>query len=151
MRILPCGSVPSATEIVAEQAEVSRLLLDSTVLIDALRGRAAAGQVAGLRRRGVEPWVCAISVEEIWRGLLPRDETPARRLVGALRLAPLGIAEAIRAGEWRREYARRGVTLHQADCLIASAAVGLGASLATGNVADFPMTELVVEHWPAGQ
>jgi len=129
---------------------VSRLLLDSTVLIDALRGRSAAAQVAGLRRQGVEPWVCAISVEEVWRGLLPDDEAPARRLFNALRVAPLGIAEGVRAGTWRREFARRGVTLHQADCLIAAAAVGIGASLATANASDYPMLELTVEHWPTG-
>jgi len=128
---------------------MSRLLLDSTVLIDALRGRPAAGDVAALRRRGVEPWVCAISVEEVWRGLLNSDEGPARRLLSALRLAPLGMTQAVQAGTWRREYARRGVTLHQADCLIAAAAVGIGANLATANIADFPMEQLVVEHWPA--
>lgn len=132
------------------RVELARLLLDSTALIDALRGRPAAERIAGLRRRGVEPWTSAISVEEIWRGLLPGEEGPARRLLGALRLAPLGTAEGIRAGTWRREHAGRGVTLHQADCLIAAAAVTIGASLATANVDDFPMPELVVEHWPTG-
>jgi predicted nucleic acid-binding protein len=129
---------------------MSRLLLDSTVLIDALRGRPAAQRLAGLRRVGTEPWVCAISVEEIWRGLRPREEPIARRLFTGLRLAPLGVGEGIRAGTWRRDYARRGVTLHQADCLIAAAAVGIGAQLATANVDDFPMSELRVEHWAAG-
>lgn len=94
--------------------------------------------------------MCAVSVEEIWRGLLPGDEPAARRLVTALRLARLGTAEGVQAGTWRREFARRGVTLHQADCLIAAAALGVGASLATANVADFPMDGLTVEHWPAG-
>ena len=127
---------------------MSRLLLDSTVLIDALRGRPAAERIRGLRRAGVEPWVCAISVEEIWRGLRPGEESTARRLIRALRLAPLGAAEGERAGRWRRSYAERGVTLHQADCLIASAAVGVAAALATANTADFPMPELELEHWP---
>ena len=127
-----------------------RLLLDSTVLIDALRGRPAAARVVGLRRRGVEPWVCAISVEEIWRGLRSNEEGSARRLFNALRLAPLGAAEGMLAGAWRRSFAARGVTLHQADCLIAASAAGIGASLATANVDDFPMVELVVEHWPVG-
>ncbi len=127
---------------------VARLLLDSTVLIDALRGRPATGRVASLRRAGVEPWVCAISVEEIWRGLRRREEAAASRLFRGLRLAPLGVTEGIRAGSWRRWHAERGVTLHQADCLIAAAAVNIGAALATANVADFPMDELVVEHWP---
>lgn len=129
---------------------MARLLLDSTVIIDALRGRPAADRVASLRRIGTEPWVCAISVEEIWRGVFPAEEPSVRRLFSGLRVAPLGLAEGIRAGGWRREFASRGVTLHQADCLIAAAAMSVGASVATANVADFPMPELTVEAWPAG-
>lgn len=129
---------------------MSRLLLDSTVLIDALRGRSAAERLRGLRRVGTEPWVCAISVEEIWRGLRSGEEPVARRLFNGLRLAPLGLAEGIRAGSWRREFASRGVTIHQADCLIAAAAAGIGAALATANVDDFPMPDISLEHWPAG-
>ncbi|MGI8806318.1 MAG: PIN domain-containing protein [Acidimicrobiales bacterium] len=129
---------------------MGRLLLDSTVLIDALRGTPVAARLAGLRRTGTEPWVCAISVEEIWRGLHEHEETAVRRLFAGLRVAPLGVAEGTRAGTWRRQFAKRGVTLHQADCLIAAAAAGVGAGLATANVADFPMAELVVEHWPSG-
>lgn len=94
--------------------------------------------------------MCAISVEEIWRGLRADEAPVARRLFNGLRLAPLGIAEGVRAGSWRRAFAARGTTLHQADCLIAAAATGVGASLATANIDDFPMDELVVEHWPVG-
>ncbi|WP_423920369.1 PIN domain-containing protein [Candidatus Poriferisodalis sp.] len=129
---------------------MSRLVLDSTVLIDALRGRPAADRLRGLRRHGIEPWVCAISIDEVWRGLHADEEPIARRLIGALRHAPIGAAEAERSGRWRRDFAQRGVTLHQADCLIAAAAVGAGASLATANLADFPMPELDLQHWPVG-
>ncbi len=129
---------------------MSRLLLDSTVLIDALRGTPVAARVAGLRRTGTEPWVCAISVEEIWRGLRPTEEQAVQRLFAGLRFAPLGVAEGVRAGTWRCDYAKRGVTLHQADCLVAAAAVGIGARLATANIEDFPMDGLYVEHWPTG-
>ena len=130
---------------------MARLLLDSTVLIDALRGRPAAARLAALRRTGTEPWACVVSVEEIWRGLRPGEETVARRLFKGLRLAPLGVAEGMRAGGWRRAFAKRGVTLHQADCLIAAAAAGVGAALATANVDNFPMTEVNVQHWPPGE
>ena len=65
-------------------------------------------------------------------------------------MAPLGRAEGERAGAWRREFAARGVTLSQADCLIAAAAVSVNATLATGNPRDFPMAEVDVDHWPAG-
>lgn len=128
---------------------MARILLDSTVLIDALRGRPAAARVAALRRAGTEPWVCAISVEEIWRGLHHSEEPAARRLFHGLRMAPLGAAEGMQAGRWRREFAQQGITLHQADCLVAAAAHGVGAALATANVDDFPMADVVVEHWPS--
>lgn len=129
---------------------MARLLLDTTVLIDALRGRPAAAHIKRIRRTGTEFWVCAISVEEIWRGLLPGEELPARRLFNGLRLAPLGVPEGRQAGSWRRSFASNGVTLHQADCLIAAAAAGVGAGLATANVDDFPMPEIEVQHWPVG-
>lgn len=66
-------------------------------------------------------------------------------------MAPLGRAAGWRAGEWRRSFAGRGVTLAQADCLIAAAALESRARLATGNPKHFPMTELKVEHWPADE
>ena len=129
---------------------MARLMLDSTVLIDALRGRPAAKRLAALRRTGTEPWACVISVEEIWRGMLPGEEHGARRRFSGLRIAPLGVAEGMRAGSWRRAFAGDGITLHQADCLIAAAAVRIGATLATANVDDFPMTELSLMPWPVG-
>ena len=118
------------------------------MLIDALRGKPAAPKLLSLRRQGVELWVSVISVEEIWRGLRPGEESATRQLFHALRLAPLGRSEGIQAGTWRREFGERGVTLHQADCMIAAAAEGIGATLATANVADFPMPEVRVEYWP---
>lgn len=130
---------------------MARVLLDSTVLIDVLRGRPAADRLRGMRRQGDEPWTCAISIEEIWRGLLAGEEPAAQRLVRGLRCAPLGLAAGARAGRWRREFARRGVTLYQADCLIAAASSLIEARLATGNPSDFPMDEVTVEHWPVGR
>lgn len=129
---------------------MARLLLDSTVLIDVLRGRPAAQHVQDLRRKGIEPWVCVISVEEIWRGTFPAEEAAVARLFRGVRLARLANAEGERAGRWRRQFAERGVTLHQADCLIAAACVGISADLATGNPDDFPMPEVTVRHWPPG-
>jgi predicted nucleic acid-binding protein len=129
---------------------VAELLLDTTVLIDALRGREAAERLRGLRGEGPPPYICAINVEEVWRGARPNEEEAVRRLLGALRIAPLGRAEGEWAGRWRSAFATRGTTLGQADCLIAAAALGVGARLATGNPRDFPMAELEVDHWPVG-
>jgi predicted nucleic acid-binding protein len=121
------------------------------VLIDALRGRRAADRIRDLRAGGERPFVSAVNVEEIWRGAQAAEESAIRRLLGGLRIAPLGLEEGERAGSWRRMFAAQGVTLDQSDCLIAAAAVGVGARLATGNPDDFPMREPEVEYWPVGE
>lgn len=126
------------------------LLLDTTVLIDAVRGLDAADRLREVRSSSPAPFTCAINVEELWRGARRNEEATIRRLLHGLRIAPLGEAEGEMAGTWRRDFAARGVTLGQPDCLIAAAAVSVGAHLATGNPRDFPMRELVVEDWPAG-
>jgi predicted nucleic acid-binding protein len=131
---------------------VAAVLLDTTVLIDLLRGRAGArNRLHALRLDGDEAWACAINIEEIARGLRAEERESASALLDGLRIAPLGREEGWRAGEWRRRYASRGVTLTQADCLIAAAALGARARLVTGNPKDFPMDELRVEHWPVGE
>jgi predicted nucleic acid-binding protein len=128
-----------------------RLLLDTTVLIDVLRGRPAAQRVRALRDMGQVPWICAINVEEILRGVRTSEETVVKRFLSGMRMARLDLLEGERAGRWRREFADRGVILSQADCLMAAAAIGVGARLATGNPKHFPMGELDVEHWPVGE
>jgi predicted nucleic acid-binding protein len=126
-------------------------MLDTTVLVDALRGRDAAGHIRGLRAVAEIPWICAVNVDEVLRGVRDGERDAAARLLSGLHVAPLGRTEGTRAGDWRRDFAARGITLAQADCLIAAAAVGVGARLATGNPKDFPMSELEVEHWPVGR
>jgi predicted nucleic acid-binding protein len=127
------------------------ILLDTTVLIDVLRGRSGAVErLVALRRHGDVPFTAAISVEEIHRGLRDTELPAAIRLFDGLRVAPIGRLEGVRAGDWRRVHASAGVTLAQADCLIAAAAVSIGVPLATGNPKDFPMPELEVQHWPVG-
>jgi predicted nucleic acid-binding protein len=127
------------------------VLLDTTVIIDLLRGRPdARARLKALRDANDSPYVCAINVDETVRGLHSREHGAARALFEGLRTIPLGTLEGWRAGEWRRRFAQRGRTLTQADCLVAAAAVTLGGRLATGNPRDFPMRELDVEHWPPG-
>lgn len=126
-------------------------VLDTTVLIDFLRGRPAVRRVADLRASGEIPGTTAINVEEIVRGLRDGETDAARHLFDGLHVLPIDRATAWQAGRWRNEFADRGVSLFQADCLIAAAAFTRRATLVTGNPKDFPMDELVVEHWPVGR
>ena len=127
------------------------LLLDTTVLIDVLRGRDAVVERLRAAAAGkVLLWTCAVNVEETVRGLRPSESAAAMHLFDGLRIAPLGRDEGAQAGDWRQLFARTGVTLAQADCLVAAAAAGVGATLASGNPKDFPMDGVRVEVWPVG-
>lgn len=131
---------------------MAAVLLDSSILIDLLRGRGGATRrLRALVAGGDTPCVCAINVDEIARGIRESEQASADALFEGLRIAPLGAAEGRQSGDWRRGFAERGLTLSQADCLVAAAAAGIGARLATGNPKDFPMPGLEVEHWPAGE
>ena len=127
------------------------VLLDTTVLIDYLRGRRAVGRVNALIDQGDPLCTTPINVEEVVRGLRPEEIPAVGALFDGLRIVPIGREEGRRAGEWRRRFAGRGTTLSQADCLIAAAACSTSAVLATGNPRHFPMTGIAVEHWPVGE
>ena len=126
------------------------VVLDTTAVIDLLRGRTGVlARLEALRRAGEVPYITAITAEEVERGLRPGEERRTAHVLTSFQVAPLGITEGMLAGVWAREYAREGV--HQSDCLIAAAAVGVGARIATGNPEDFPMEGVAVEHWPVGE
>lgn len=127
------------------------ILLDTTVLIDVLRNQPQSVlRLRNLSSMQDTPYTSAINVEEIIRGLRgEREADAAHRLIGGLGVVPITEIEAQRGGTWRREFARNGITLAQADCLVAAAAASVGGRLATANITDFPMSGIAVEHWPS--
>lgn len=126
-------------------------VLDSTVLIDYLRGRPAVQRVSALDDAGDLLATTAVNVEEIVRGLRPTEVGAAAELFAGLEVLAVDLAAAWQAGEWRQALATGGTTLWQADCLVAATAKVNGASLITGNPKDFPMAGLDVVHWPVGE
>jgi predicted nucleic acid-binding protein len=125
------------------------VVLDSTVLIDYLRGRPAVARVQALRATGDVPATTSINVEEVVRGLRPGELDALDALIGGLVVVSIDEPTARLAGTWRHEFAGRGITLWQADCLIAAAAHRHDARLCTGNPQDFPMID--AHHWPVGE
>lgn len=124
------------------------VLLDSTILIDYLRGRPAVERIRRLVTSGATPATSAINVEEIVRGMRSSETDIVDSLVNGLVVLPTNEAVARLSGQWRAEFWSRGITLHQADCLVAATASFHGARLCTGNPKDFPMID--TEHWPVG-
>lgn len=91
--------------------------------------------------------VCAVNIAELCSGLLQHELANAHRLLHDLAYYDISPDDARQAGTYRYEFARKGVTLPLADALVASVAVGRGATLVTANTRHFPMDGLkVLEH-----
>lgn len=123
------------------------LVLDTSVLVDLLRGRVADESVLDPGREPV--MVSTVSLHEVLTGLRDGESELTEALLASFDVVPFGSAEAQLSARWRREYRAQGLTLSLPDTAIAATAAIRNVPLATGNVKDFPMPELRVEHWPA--
>jgi hypothetical protein len=54
------------------------------------------------------------------------------------------------AGEYKREYAGKGITLSLSDVMIAAVAISNGLTLVTDNLRHYPMPELNIKQIEAG-
>lgn len=123
-----------------------RLLLDSTFVIDHLRGVPAAVEgMAAIVENGDEPYVTEVVVCEVRAGLRAEDERYLVALLEPIEFVQPGPEQALTAGRWRAELRAHGRTLSLADSLIATAAESLGATVLTRNVRDFALTPVTVE------
>jgi predicted nucleic acid-binding protein len=125
-----------------------RMLLDSTLVIDHLRGVPEA--VDRLRRiveDGDDPIVTEVVVCEVRAGLLAEAEAHLDAFLEPIEFVQPGAATAMKAGRWRADLRREGRTLNLGDSLIAATADDLGATVITRNVRDFALTPVVVESY----
>ncbi len=117
-----------------------RLLLDTTVLVDVLRGRAAVlAMLAAAVRSGHELGTSAINLAEVYSGIRSHEETAAQHFLANLSCFPVTTSIAESGGRVRNELARRGVTIGLADAVIGATALEHGLALVTDNRKDFPM------------
>lgn len=112
-------------------------VLDTTVVIDHLRGVRAAGDY--LRSLPAVPTCSEVTRAEVLQGLRSTERGAAEGLFSVLRWADVDESIARRAGELGRRYRRSHPGLALADLLIAATALELDQPLATQNVRHFPM------------
>ena len=119
---------------------MTRLLIDTSVLVDHLRGDPrAAGLLVDAVLRGDELWSVTVVRTEILAGLRRGEEAATRRLLDQLHWQEVTVEIADRAGELARRYLRSHPGVDTVDHLVAAAALALGADLKTRNVKHFPM------------
>jgi predicted nucleic acid-binding protein len=126
-----------------------RLLLDTSVLIDALRSRRARRRwLAELLRAGHSLETSALNVAEVYAGMRPEEEGPTKAFLGALLCHSITPSAGEKAGQLKSQWARRGRTLALADTLVAAVAIGQECVLVTDNRRDFPMAEVRLYEMP---
>lgn len=115
------------------------VLLDTTVLIDHLRGSSLAGEY--IASFGAPPSCSEVTRVEILQGARSAERRRIEHLFALLTWIPVDEAVSRRAGElgkrWYRSHPGIGVT----DLLIAATADLLEIPLATNNLKHFPMFE----------
>jgi predicted nucleic acid-binding protein len=126
-----------------------QLLLDTSVLIDALRLRRGRRQwLAELVRAGHTLATSALNLAEVYAGMRPEEEARTKTFLNALECIEITASAAEMAGKLKRQWAQKGRTLTLADTLIAAVALQQGCPLATDNRKDFPMPQLQLYKLP---
>lgn len=121
---------------------MSKVVLDTDVLIDQLRGRESTRDFLHDLVGHSVPCCSVISVAEIHAGMREEETAHTADLLDGLVILPVTREIAEVAGHFKRR--SKSHRLELADCLIAATAFVEGASVATGNVKDYPMPEITV-------
>jgi predicted nucleic acid-binding protein len=118
-----------------------RLVLDTSVLIDHLRGRprAATELIPAALARGDELWSSYIVRAELLAGMRATEEAATRDLMRLISWVEVDEALAEAAGALGRQYLASHPGIEVADLLVAALALHLDAHLRTTNVKHYPM------------
>lgn len=121
-----------------------RLILDTDVIIDYLRGNDKA--IFYLENLQEQLFVSVITVAELYAGIRNKKEQRViEKFLAAFDVLPIDQDIAMKGGLFRKEYGpSHGVGL--ADALIAATAQSCHARLVTLNQRHFPMIEVVVPY-----
>ena len=119
---------------------MTRWMVDTTVLIDHLRGVTPARDLLMQGAESeVELWSLVVVRTEVLAGMRSSEKRPTHQLLDLFSWLDVTVELADRAGDLARKYLKSHRTIDTVDYLIAAAALGLGAELQTTNVRHFPM------------
>jgi predicted nucleic acid-binding protein len=119
------------------------LLLDTSVLIDALRSRNARRELlARLVNEGHHFSTTALNIAEVYAGVREGETALTTSFLDSLECRDLTASSGRLAGMLKNTWARKGRTLSLSDAIIAAIAIENECSLITDNRKDFPMPEL---------
>jgi len=114
-------------------------LVDTSVLIDYLRGHEGAADVLEREREAAPLQASEITRLEVLAGMRPAEEDATRSLLSTLRWHPVDADVAEDAGSLGRRWLPTDRSIDGADLAIAATVIRTGSHLLTRNVGHFPM------------
>lgn len=114
-------------------------LVDTSVLVDYLRGHPGAGEVLEREREAAPLHASEMSRLEVLAGMRSTEEARTRSLLSTLVWHPVDAEMAEEAGTLGRRWLPSHHTIDGADLAIAATAIRTGSRLLTRNVRHFPM------------
>ena len=118
---------------------MSGVLLDTSIVVDLLRGHGPALEYA--RGLDAQPVCSEVTRVEVLRGVRTGEGRLTDRLLGTLRWVSVDEAVARRAGELGRRWRASHRGLGTIDLMIAATALEHDLEIATLNVRHFPMID----------
>lgn len=115
------------------------VLIDTSILIDYLRGQEAAAEILERERAAGPLQASEITRLEVLAGMRPGEVDATRSLLSALEWHAVDALVAEEAGALGRRWLPSHHTIDGADLAIAATAIRTGSRLLTLNVRHFPM------------
>ncbi|OMH23592.1 hypothetical protein BKD30_11835 [Tersicoccus phoenicis] len=115
------------------------VVVDTSVLVDVLRGESAAASVLRKARESGHLHASEVTRLEVLAGMRAREEDATRALFGAFVWHPVDERIAEIAGELGRRWLPGNRGIDSADLAIAATTIALDARVFTRNIKHFPM------------
>lgn len=122
---------------------MANYLLDTTVIIDCLRGKKQTVEfLTRVVSEGSLIGCCPINIVEVYAGMRDKESEATGHFLESLEYYEVTKDIARQAGEYKRQYRGKGIVLSLSDVIIAAVAIYNNLILVTDNPKHYPMPEI---------